>query len=166
MKQLRYWLDFVSMPLIIAALAYLSPASMLSPLLFVAGFIAWTFAEYYIHRVVFHRMYRREHWAHHLRPTDQSGAVSALQSHYVLALVLFFARLLAGPWANPFTAGVTLGYLLYIVVHHAIHHGWISGFGVFGSVVRRHDWHHAGHEENFNFIFPIGDLIFGTYRKV
>jgi uncharacterized protein involved in cysteine biosynthesis len=163
LKHVGYWIDFVTMPLLVVLLMPLSTYAALA----VVGYVGWIFAEYYLHRTVFHRMYRREHWRHHRLPTDKSGAVSALHSHVIaLATSVVFVSLLGLLIGGAIAAGLVLGYLQYIVLHHAIHHGWVSETNrVLGGVVRRHEMHHSGVEANFNFLIPLGDVLFGTYRK-
>lgn len=162
MKHFGYWIDFVTMPLLAALLMPLSMFALLA----LVGFVGWIFVEYYIHRVVFHRMYRREHWRHHRLPTDKSGAVSALHTHAVtLGVSVILVGLFGVVVGGAIAAGAVLGYVQYIALHHAIHHGWFSSDGVLGGVVRRHDMHHDGVEANFNFLIPLGDWVFGTYRR-
>jgi dihydroceramide fatty acyl 2-hydroxylase len=68
-----------------------------------AGVIAWSLAEYWIHRLVFHgpTSFEPMHQMHHALPKDMIGVAS---------------------WGTLFTAGVMLGYLFYCAIHVRFHH--------------------------------------------
>lgn len=156
MKHFGYYLDFWTMPVIALALM----GSVASWPWVVAGYVLWVFLEYYIHLVVFHKAYRRDHWKHHTEPENREEAISPIASHLTLLFTLVFMGL-------DVTAGLLIGYLTYIYAHHGMHHGWFSrGNPVFGSAIRRHDLHHMGKEVNFNFLVPLGDWVFRTYESV
>ena len=100
-------------------------------LYFLAGMVTWTFAEYLMHRYVFHfindmKVVKAFHYAmhgyHHEVPHDHNRLfmppVPAL-----LFLSLFFGifYLFMGKIAWFFLPGFEIGYLLYSVVHYTVH---------------------------------------------
>lgn len=131
----------------------------------IVGFVAWIFSEYVTHRYVFHRLYRREHWAHHMRPASDIGIspIYTIPGQVLLAI--------AGVWAMGMAiggglfAGYAIGYLTYLTVHHAFHR-WSIGSGHWlRAAYERHELHHAGIEKNFNVLIPLGDKLFKTFEQ-
>jgi sterol desaturase/sphingolipid hydroxylase (fatty acid hydroxylase superfamily) len=100
---------------------------------FVLGLVAWSLAEYLLHRFVFHfepdtRWGRRLHFiihgVHHDYPHDPMRLVMPPSVSVPLATLVFLGfRLLLGPaWSLPFFAGFLIGYLIYDMTHFHIHH--------------------------------------------
>lgn len=164
MSALAYYADFVTMPALVLALLAFGDVSLVGV---GSGLLAWTLAEYAIHRVLFHRVpgFRAAHDAHHAKPSGRTGVTSwhSLAIFAGLALVLPAGIL----------AGFVLGYLGYITVHHAVHH-WRIGptFEVHGAhlphplygLKLRHAAHHRGVEANFGVVTTAWDRVFGTFR--
>jgi sterol desaturase/sphingolipid hydroxylase (fatty acid hydroxylase superfamily) len=163
----QYYLDFVVVPLFMLVAAYVGLAydgpSFALAVMAVAGFALWTLTEYWIHRSLFHRVLRHEHWLHHKRPAGYVTAPS-----YLTAVV--HVLLLGGCWGSlgltygtGLFFGLEAGYLTYIVVHDRIHHGPRSS----DYIARRaalHDAHHTyASEKNFGVASSFWDHIFGTY---
>jgi dihydroceramide fatty acyl 2-hydroxylase len=97
------------------------------------GLIAWSLAEYLLHRFVFHfepdtRWGRRLHFiihgVHHDYPHDPMRLVMPPSVSVPLAILVFLGfRLVAGPvWSLPSFAGFLVGYLIYDMAHFHIHH--------------------------------------------
>jgi len=64
-----YWADAVLYPLAIIVCAALTLRSLSWFMWFAAGFVLFTFAEYWIHRSILHRwFYHGAHEQHHLHP--------------------------------------------------------------------------------------------------
>lgn len=158
----EYFTDFVLAPAV-AFLALNAFGFYFLPV--VAGFLGWTAVEYGLHRWLFHRTFRRDHWVHHLEPESYVG-VSPLKTWPLfggLGLVLW---LTCGAVAGSLYAGFLLGYTTYIVVHWAMHHDVIHSRGPLGFLKRSHDRHHAGIEANYGVTSPLWDWVFGTRQRV
>lgn len=166
----RYYLDFLTAPLAAVTLLTYSRPSLSAALSFALGYLAWVFIEWFVHAQVLHspKLYRREHWVHHLRPSDTQ--VNEKLPWFLTNGALFVSILLgiaSGPEAAAFQAALVLGYASYITAHHAMHHGWLTAAspGFLGAAVRRHELHHRGLEGNFNVLCPLADQLLRTYVK-
>ncbi len=144
---------------------------------FLLGLVAWSFAEYILHRYVFHwtsdtawgkRVHFVLHGVHHDFPSDKDRLVMPLGASIPMAVFFYsaFFFLFGGVrLAEPFFAGFVVGYLFYDGTHYAIHHFKIqSGIGKF---LRRHHMlhHHADHAGGFGVSTPLWDVIFNTMPK-
>ena len=103
------------------------------PAAILAGLFIWTFAEYTLHRFVFHFRARNAgqerilflfHGIHHAQPQCKTRLVMPPVVSLPLALVflaLFYALvglgLRAPQWVDPLFAGFILGYLIYDLTH-------------------------------------------------
>lgn len=146
--------------------------------MFAAGFLFWTFAEYLLHRYVFHwmndspfgkRVHFMFHGVHHDFPNDADRLVMPLLMSVPLAFVfygIFYAVLGGVTLAEPLFAGFTLGYLGYDGTHYALHH--FKQKTRFGKFVKRHHMlhHHADHDGGFGVSSPLWDYVFQTMPKV
>jgi sterol desaturase/sphingolipid hydroxylase (fatty acid hydroxylase superfamily) len=146
-----------------------------SGLLAAGGLLVWTFAEYWIHRGLFHWMppgengrtfQWRMHGYHHEHPSDPLRLVMPL----TVSLTLFVAFLglwwvVFGTQALPFHAGFVTGYIAYDLLHWRAH----AGPSRSGWLARRryhHLVHHAPkYESRINFGVSTGlwDRVFGTH---
>lgn len=174
MSRTSYYADFVIVPIlcIVAAVAYYASGSdhIIKALGFaILGFTAWTLVEYVVHRWVFHRIYRKEHWAHHkipeafigVKPWQTTGA-------FIIgyAVIIQLLGMAAGTGAY---VGFLLSYLTYIMWHDQIHHSFV-GIARPGNYwdrqARRHQIHHrTGKEVNFGIVSPMWDYVFGTFEE-
>ena len=155
MSRFAYYADFVTMPLLVAALVLLGGGTLPGLAL---GLVVWSLAEYVIHRVLFHRLplFRVGHDEHHAKPSGRTGVTSW---HSLLVFGALFVVLPAGV-----LAGIALGYLAYITAHHAVHHWRIGpGHPLYGLKIR-HAMHHRGDEVNFGVGSTAWDRMFGTHR--
>lgn len=120
--------------------------------LFALGWFLWTFAEYSLHRTVFHwkpahpvgqRFHFIAHGVHHEWHFDKYRLVMPPVVSLSLSVVfgiLFWAA--AGPeWFFSAYAGFLWGYLTYDVVHYATHHLKIKG-AWFQALKKHHLLHH------------------------
>jgi sterol desaturase/sphingolipid hydroxylase (fatty acid hydroxylase superfamily) len=147
-----------------------------SALLVAAGLLAWTLAEYLIHRFVFHHApwLKTVHLEHHAEPSGLHGSPT------VVTVVVFAGLSLAPLWyltSLPFaaavTAGVMLGYLAYVAVHYAVHH--VSDLGPqwlgkrlrqrLRGLIRAHAVHHHQTQYNFGVTTTLWDRVFGTLHR-
>ena len=123
--------------------------------LFLAGVFLWTFAEYVLHRYVFHylgprpwqrRMHFVLHGVHHDFPQDADRLVMPLGASIPMGVGFYLSfRLVAGPvLVDPLFIGFGIGYLIYDGTHYAIHHFRMSSR--WGKWIKRHHMvhHHTG----------------------
>jgi sterol desaturase/sphingolipid hydroxylase (fatty acid hydroxylase superfamily) len=163
--KLGYYLDFVIAPLLILValiIASTSVALFAVASLAALGFAAWTYAEYWIHRSVLHRTFRREHWFHHKDP-EGYVAVGATFTLFLQGLILLALMGGLGPFGAAAFAGLDLGYLAYIVTHDRIHHAQNKGRWLAGRAAA-HDLHHSGAEVNFGVVTSLWDRVYGTHQ--
>ena len=155
-----------------ASLLYI-PAGLL------AGLFLWTFAEYTLHRFVFHyraRGQRQEriiflfHGIHHVQPHCKTRLVMPPVVSIPLALVFYGAlHLIVGValgaphWVAPMFAGLLIGYLIYDLTHYATHHLPMNG-RYFKFLKKYHMLHHfKTPDQRFGVSSPLWDRVFGTY---
>jgi cyclopropane-fatty-acyl-phospholipid synthase len=134
-----------------------------------AGSVAWTLAEYLLHRCVLHGLqpFKRWHALHHERPLALIATPTALTAPGFALLVVAPAWWLAPHWgAGAFVSGVLAGYLAYTATHHAVHQA--RGRGAW---LRRHrHWHaqhhRAGSQACYGVSLPLWDHVFGSTLPV
>lgn len=142
-------------------------------LLVALGMLAWTFAEYTLHRWVFHwtndkrwgkRIHFLLHGVHHVWPSDKDRLVMPLPTSIPLALIFYtlFHFALGRTLGNPFFAGFVVGYLFYDGTHYYVHH--FTPTTRWGKFLRRHHMthHFADHDGGFGVSTPIWDYVFRT----
>jgi sterol desaturase/sphingolipid hydroxylase (fatty acid hydroxylase superfamily) len=155
-ERASYYLDFTLYPAAAIGAAALTCRSMawVAGLLF--GLLLFTFAEYWTHRLVLHRLFYHEtHMHHHAHPRDY---VVFPVLYIPLAFVLVFAIM-----PTSIAAGSALGWFWFCVAHHAMHH-W--DFAWVRAISRWHDIHHKSIRSNFGITHPLFDVLFGTYRRI
>jgi len=143
------------------------------PLLFAAGVLAWTLAEYVLHRWVFHwiedtaagrRIHFLLHGVHHDFPSDKDRLVMPLGFSIPLGILfyLFYVGVFGARFGEPFYAGFVVGYLMYDGSHYAIHHFRMSSR--LGRMIKKHHMlhHHADHDGGFGVSSPLWDHVFRT----
>ncbi len=145
--------------------------------LFVAGFFAWTFAEYVLHRFVFHyeppgklgkRIHFVAHGVHHDYPNDSKRLVMPPGLSIPLCVLFYFlyTYLLGDAYAMAFFPGFIVGYLTYDMTHYALHHAKIK-HPLFLMLKEHHMVHHYHDPENgFGVSSKLWDYIFGTRFKI
>ena len=144
--------------------------------LYIAGILGWTFAEYWLHRWVFHiapsgtRPIRAIQFAlhgyHHEFPDDPRRLVAPpilavpISSFLAAVVILCFP----GYWP-PILAGTFSGYLCYDWMHYYTHHG--RPRHAFGKFMRRFhlEHHYKSADIQFGLSSPLWDLVFSTYRR-
>ncbi len=144
---------------------------------FAAGLLAWTLAEYLLHRWVFHwtndttwgkRVHFLLHGVHHDFPNDKDRLVMPLLTSVPLAVIFYslFYVLLGLRYSEPTFAGFAFGYLCYDGTHYAVHH--FRQTTRIGKWVKRHHMlhHHADHSGGFGVSSPLWDVIFRTMPQV
>jgi len=144
--------------------------------LLAAGWLGWTFIEYWLHRGFFHLRpsspARRVtsfiiHRHHHAAPQDTDRLVATPLYSLGLFLLLLAPYSLAGAAARwALIAGSMLGYLAYELAHWRAHHVRPGRCGPLSRSLRRHHLrHHFGDDRhNFGISSPLWDLVFRTWR--
>jgi sterol desaturase/sphingolipid hydroxylase (fatty acid hydroxylase superfamily) len=145
------------------------------------GVFLWTFAEYTLHRFVFHFRARRPwqerviflfHGIHHAQPQCKTRLVMPPAVSIPMAFIfygLFYGLVgigLSSPqWVDPLFAGFILGYLIYDLTHYATHHFRMRS-GVLKFLKRYHMQHHyKTPDQRFGVSSPLWDVVFGTMPK-
>jgi dihydroceramide fatty acyl 2-hydroxylase len=148
------------------------------PVAFAAGLFLWTFAEYTLHRFLFHfpartprqkRIFFLFHGVHHAQPQCQTRLVMPPAVSIPMG-VLFYGlfSLLVGfwmghpEWVLPLMSGFLSGYLAYDLTHYATHH-----FPMRQKALRELKRHHMKHHyktpnQRFGVSSPLWDVVFGT----
>lgn len=171
----NYYSRFVVYPVAVAVLAALALLATPSTdwwhcgLQFLAGIVAWTLAEYVLHRFLVRRIPRlRQMYEAHHRDQHALIGISSLVSAPV-ALVALLAPLwwLGGQeFACSMTAGLLFGYLSYAAAHHLAHHRPARPGSLFYALKRRHALHHhVTRQGNFGVTSGAWDRLFGTDIK-
>jgi dihydroceramide fatty acyl 2-hydroxylase len=140
---------------------------------FLGGLFTWTFAEYVLHRWVFHwtnetpwgkRVHFLLHGVHHQCPNDRDRLVMPLLTSVPLAVIFYslFYFTMGRAIAEPFFAGFVLGYLFYDGTHYFVHH--FTPTSRWGKFLRRHHLthHFADHDGGFGVSSPLWDHVFRT----
>jgi dihydroceramide fatty acyl 2-hydroxylase len=141
--------------------------------LVLAGWLFWTLAEYWIHRLVFHfepdegvgaRLHWIIHGVHHDHPNDPLRLVMPPSVSVPLAAAFYglFVLVLGTPMANVFMSGFLLGYLVYDMTHYHLHHHRPRSRA--GKLLRElHMRHHFQDDtRGFGISAPFWDYVFGT----
>ena len=146
----------------------------------ILGWVVWTAAEYWLHRVVFHwvpdfplgkRFHFIIHGVHHTWINDKLRLVMPPAAGFMIAAVfwgLFSAlALLLSPWVAPgwvpaFFGGFLAGYINYDLTHYVIHHVPLRS-----KRLKRIRAHHMSHhyttpDRKFGFTTLFWDRLCGT----
>ncbi len=176
---LGLWMPVVVLLLVYAVLTVNGPAFPVYILLgFIIGLFLWTFAEYNLHRFLFHhkptsprqeRIFFLFHGIHHAQPQVKTRLVMPFPVSIPMALAfvglfyLILSVLLKAPqWLAPLTAGFLAGYLVYDLTHYATHHFPMrSGYAKY---LKRHHMQHHYKDPNtrFGVSSPVWDFVFKT----
>jgi sterol desaturase/sphingolipid hydroxylase (fatty acid hydroxylase superfamily) len=173
------WLPVAVVLLVYAVMKVSGPAFPWYILLGVLiGLFLWTFAEYTLHRFLFHhhpttprqeRIFFLFHGIHHAAPQDKTRLVMPFPVSIPMAAIicglfyLILAVLLKSPqWVAPLIAGFLVGYLAYDLTHYATHHFPMrSGYAKF--IKRYHMQHHyKDPDTRFGVSSPVWDWVFRT----
>jgi dihydroceramide fatty acyl 2-hydroxylase len=138
-----------------------------------AGYVAWTLVEYWLHRLVFHlpivgpktaRVGFLIHGVHHDYPWDETRLVFPPGASLALCGLTYlgFRALLGEDALYGPLAGFVLGYVIYDEVHWYVHaHQPTSRFGRW--LRREHFIHHFKEPTTrFGVSCPWLDYVFGT----
>ena len=145
---------------------------------FLVGIFLWTFAEYILHRFLFHyhpksptqeKIFFLFHGVHHAQPQCKTRLVmppvvsiplaTLFYGLFSLVLGVFFH---AYQWVAPMFSGFMVGYLVYDLTHYATHH-FPMRRGIWKYLKRYHMRHHYKTPDRmFGVSSPIWDFVFGT----
>lgn len=144
--------------------------------LFTFALFFWTFAEYILHRFVFHwinenkfvqRFHFIMHGSHHLYPKDTERLLMPPVPGILMASVLFaifyviFTIIGYPNYTWGFFPGFFLGYLLYSFLHRATH--VVKPPKHFKFLWKHHSLHHYKYPEKaFGVSNTLWDHVFGT----
>lgn len=148
---------------------------------FLLGIVIWTFAEYMLHRFVFHyepKTERQEkifflfHGVHHAQPQLKTRLVMPPVVSIPLAFLFYglyhlvVAVLMGEPqWVAPLFSGFVVGYLIYDMTHYATHHFPMRS-GYLKYLKRYHMMHHyKTPNQRFGVSSPVWDFVFGTVAE-
>lgn len=160
LSSLEYKIDFFIVPVLIGAAIWLARKISFSHILL--GVLLWSFSEYAVHRFLFHKRFRKDHWAHHVEPLAYIG-ISGIQIGVAYAVLLPPAWLLG---LQSVYVGFLAGYFCYLTVHYAIHRPQYQMIWLFRRLTRNHELHHQrGRETNFGVTSSLWDFIFFTYSR-
>jgi len=141
--------------------------------LFAAGYLMWTLAEYWIHRVVFHfepeegwgaKVHFLIHGVHHEHPNDPLRLVMPPLASIPLAIVfaLLFRWVFGGDLWMPVAAGFLAGYVIYDELHYLLHH-YVPTNRVGKRLRELHMRHHFQDDtRGFGISAPYWDRVFRT----
>lgn len=144
--------------------------------LFVAGLVIWTFAEYWLHRTLFHWVPKIKggekfnfivHGVHHDHPNDPlrlvmpPAASLPLAALFYLAFILIFGK----PSGFAVFAGFLLGYLIYDYTHYYVHH--FAPKGKTAKQLREHHMRHhfQDHHYGYGVSTTLWDHVFRTVPR-
>ena len=137
-------------------------------LLFLNGWVTWTFIEYNLHRFHMHAknshsVLAERHQHHHTHPTELS--VSGVQRIALIGLLLIICGI-AFYLKNYFTAvaGICCGITGYFVMHKVLHQKIAQR--LFKRLVRYHIYHHCKYPNScYGISVPWWDDLFRTVPK-
>ncbi len=145
------------------------------PLLFLAGFFAFTLIEYIMHRFVFHLQPKTEkqekfaytvHGVHHDYPKDKDRLAMPPPLSLILSTLFFgFYYVIMGNMVFGFLPGFLMGYASYLWVHYMVH-AFKPPKNFFKVLWVHHGIHHYKDPHNaFGVSSPFWDVIFRTMPK-
>lgn len=186
-----YYLDFVTIPLAIALVVATEYArgrigwGWMGHA--VAGVTLFTFVEYWVHRVLLHKVFwSSHHQRHHSHPVEY-----VTFSAWFTPAVIVASSFVVAAWGvnGGLLAGWFVGILWFYAWHHVLHHWDLNaivfvykGDGASNAWERetpeptpmfKHpwlrayaEWHELHHKDlpfNYGITHPLWDLVFGTY---
>ncbi|WP_083321128.1 sterol desaturase family protein [Hymenobacter glacialis] len=140
--------------------------------LFLIGLFAFTFAEYAVHRYLYHipattpgraKFQYTFHGVHHEYPKDKTRlAMPPILTVFVASLLFFIFRFSFGSYAFGLLSGFTFGYAMYLFVHYAIH-AYSPPKNFLKVWWTHHSQHHYRQDEvAFGVSSTLWDHIIGT----
>jgi dihydroceramide fatty acyl 2-hydroxylase len=139
----------------------------------ICGYLLWTLAEYWIHRVVFHfepedgwgaKVHFLIHGVHHEHPNDPLRLVMPPLASLPLAIgfALLYRWVFGADMWMPVTAGFIAGYVIYDELHYLLHH-YVPTNPVGRRLRELHMRHHFQDDtRGFGISAPYWDRVFRT----
>jgi len=139
----------------------------LAILLFLAGWITWTFIEYIVHRFWMHdtplemvKPVADYHMVHHRQPTEMDIKSSHRLLVWALVVVFMWISFLYSLYFMPVT-GFVFGFTCYTAMHWVLHQSW--SVKLFPRLHRFHLYHHCKYPNScYGVTVNWWDLIFKT----
>jgi sterol desaturase/sphingolipid hydroxylase (fatty acid hydroxylase superfamily) len=154
MTALVYFGEMLVALLLAIVLLAISPFRVSSDAaLLAAGVVAWTLAEYVVHRFLLHGLVPTEHGIHHANP--DAAVLNIFWQIWVCFAVIY---LTAG---GAFLAGGLVAYAWYLFVHHCAHHGHDE----LPLLLKHHRSHHQFATRNYGVSTTLWDHVFGTMLR-
>lgn len=122
--------------------------------LFIAGVVAWTLAEYVVHRFVLHGLIPTQHALHHANPD-----AAVLNIFWQIWACFALIYLTAG---GAFLAGGLVAYAWYLFVHHCTHRGHDKSPL---PLLEHHRRHHKFATRNYGVSTTLWDRVFSTISR-
>jgi len=143
-------------------------------LFYLGGVLFWTFAEYIVHRFLYHtetnskflyRIQYNAHGIHHLYPRDPDRlAMPPLPGIILASVFLGIFWIVMKEFSFPFFAGFMTGYVAYISFHYAQHR--FRPAKPFKKLWEHHAYHHYKNpHKDFGVSSQLWDWVFGTISK-
>ena len=119
--------------------------------LFGGGVVAWTFAEYVVHRFVLHGFAPTEHRLHHASPDEAVLTIfwQIWVSRYLIV-------------GGAFVAGALAAYSWCLFVHHCAHH---APDKLPLPLLNHYQIHHQFATRNYGVSTTLWDHVFGTVLR-
>jgi 4-hydroxysphinganine ceramide fatty acyl 2-hydroxylase len=144
-------------------------------MLFLAGWLIFSFLEYCAHRFIFHmetdtaikeRIQYTFHGNHHEFPKDKERlAMPPIVSVLIASLLFFIFKLFFGPLVFGLVAGILFGYAMYLFVHYAVH-AYAPPKNIFKTLWIHHSIHHYKDSTvAYGVSSPLWDYILRTMPK-
>ncbi|WP_077395474.1 sterol desaturase family protein [Bombella intestini] len=142
-----------------------------------SGFVLWFFAEYVLHRFVFHFISERKsiqrlvyifHGNHHIQPNHPYRTLMPIVVTLPIALLIWAISVYGAGFSlgSSFFMGFFSGYVLYDTIHYATHNFNMKMFPL--NIWKRHHLlhHYRTEEHNYSISLPWLDTLFRTrYKK-
>ena len=170
---------FIFAPFLVYLLLMTLKITLLLPTtigLVVIGAFFWTFAEYLLHRYVFHLKITNKfckiaqdstHGIHHKMPRTIKRSILPIFEAALVGILFYacFFMILGSAFAAPFYLGFVLGYLYYDLFHYALHNLPISAKWVKNLKVEHLKHHYIHEESNYGVTTQIWDRVFSSLCK-
>src|SRR5689334_16775975 len=135
--------------------------------LFVGGWFAWTFTEYFIHRFWMHdtplpkvKAIADYHLVHHKQPTEMDITTLHRFLVWLIVGIMVVLSFYFGMYLMP-VAGFAFGFTCYTNMHWVLHQSW--SVKIFPRLHRFHLYHHCKYPNSCYGVTVLWwDLVFKT----
>lgn len=142
----------------------------------IGGFIFWSFAEYIVHRFLYHtesessflyNLQHKAHGIHHQYPVDPTRlAMPPVPGLFLSGIFFFIFWLIQPTYVFVFFPGFMIGYLAYISLHYAQHRIKSPRYWPWKALWKHHHIHHyVNPYVAYGVSTRFWDLVFGTMPK-